>query len=182
MLAKSHFWKRLLWSHSLQQPQPRAALRWLLPTSGSDRLFPSLRHFSSTTTALWLLSTGSIATKILLVLHNITPLTIELASSTLVQVAGLLYRFGFIAFLFSAFPTSHGQEQECCPFKTVENSIIEKFNGAYTLVNYSQKRKDTCNDGCIYEKNGLKYCFVFKPGKLAHVVCKVGKTRAESVL
>ena len=136
----------------------------------------------STTTALWLLSTGSIATKILLVLHNITPLTIELSSSTLVQVAGLLYRFGFIAFLFSAFPTIHGQEQECCPFKTVENSIIEKFNGAYTLVNYSQKRKDTCNDGCIYEKNGLKYCFVFKPGKLAHVVCKVGKTRAEGVL
>ena len=110
-------------------------------------------------------------------------MTIELASSTLVQVAGLLsIRLGFIAFLFSAFPTSHGQEQECCPFKTVENSIIEKFNGAYTLVNYSQKRKDTCNDGCIYEKNGLKYCFVFKPGKLAHVVCKVGKTRAESVL
>ena len=111
----------------------------------------------------------------------------ELASSTLVQVAGLLYRFGFIAFLFSAFPTIHGQEQECCPFKTVENSIIEKFNGAYTLVNDSQKREATCNDGCIYERNGFEYCFVIKPGELlirplAYVVCEVGKTRAEGVV
>ena len=103
-------------------------------------------------------------------------------------MAGLLsIRFGFIAFLFSAFPISHGQEQECCPFKTVENSIIEKFNGAYTLVNDSQKREDTCNDGCIYERNGFEYCFVIKPGELlirplAYVVCEVGKTREEVVL
>ena len=107
------------------------------------------------------------------------------AGKTCVQVSSI--RFGFIAFLFSAFPIIHGQEQECCPFKTVENSIIEKFNGAYTLVNDSQKREDTCNDGCIYERNGFEYCFVIKPGELlirplAFVVCEVGKTRAKGGL
>ena len=116
---------------------------------------------------------------------TIDHMPIELSSSTLVQVAGLSIRLGFLALLLSALSTIHAQEQECCPFKTVENSIIEKFNGAYTLVNDSQKREDACNDGCIYERNGFEYCFVIKPGELlirplAYVVCQVGKTSAES--
>ena len=109
------------------------------------------------------------------------PLNYHRHLSTLVQVAGLSsIRFGFIAFLLSGFPTSsHGEEQECCPFKTVENSAIEKFNGGYTLVNDSKARGDVCNDGCIYSRNGFEYCFVVKPGELlirplAYVVCEVG--------
>ena len=95
---------------------------------------------------------------------------------------------GLVASLLIAhFPSSNCQaQQECCPFKTVENSIIEKFNGFYTLLNDSQKREETCNDGCIYERDGYEYCFVNKPGQvlirpLAHLVCEVGKTRSEGV-
>ena len=84
-----------------------------------------------------------------------------------------------LGFLVSLFAMAHGQEQECCPFKTVENSAIEKFNGGYTLVNDSKARGDVCNDGCIYSRNGFEYCFVVKPGELlirplAYVVCEVG--------
>ena len=84
-----------------------------------------------------------------------------------------------LGFLFSLFAMAHGQEQECCPFKTLENSAIEKFNGGYTLVNDSKARGDVCNDGCIYSRNGFEYCFVVKPGELlirplAYVVCEVG--------
>ena len=94
---------------------------------------------------------------------------------------------GLVASLLIAhFPPSKGQAEECCPYKTVENSIIEKFNGFYTLLNDSQKREETCNDGCIYEREGFEYCFVTKPGELlirplAYLVCEVGKTTSEGV-
>ena len=94
---------------------------------------------------------------------------------------------GLVASLLIAhFPPSKGQVEECCPYKTVENSIIEKFNGFYTLLNDSQKREETCNDGCIYERDGFEYCFVTKPGELlirplAYLVCQVGKTTSEDV-
>ena len=100
-------------------------------------------------------------------------------------MAGL--RLGLAASLLIAhFPSSSGQEEQCSPFKTVKNSIIDKFNGAYNLLNDSQKREETCNDGCIYERDGYEYCFVNRPGQLlirplAHLVCEVGKTRSEGV-
>merc|ERR1712130_55526 len=66
---------------------------------------------------------------------------------------------------------------ECCSTKVVENSPDSSLDGTYNLASNGDKRDDICIDGCVYERDGLEYCFISKPvAESADVVCDDGFT------
>merc|ERR1712130_417925 len=61
--------------------------------------------------------------------------------------------------------------------KVVENSPDSSLDGTYNLASNGDKREDICIDGCVYERDGLEYCFISKPvDESADVVCDDGFT------
>merc|ERR1711990_1279122 len=86
-------------------------------------------------------------------------------------------QFVLIFSLLSLFPGSQCQTEECCATKVVENSPDASLDGTYTLASDGEKREDICIDGCVYERDGLEYCFISKPvAEAADVVCDDGFT------
>merc|ERR1712038_2019619 len=82
-----------------------------------------------------------------------------------------------IVSLLSLFPGSQGQGEECCAVKVVENSPDSSLDGTYTLSDNGAKREEICIDGCVYERDGLEYCFISKPvAESADVQCDDGFT------
>merc|ERR1712193_405301 len=82
-----------------------------------------------------------------------------------------------IVSLLSLFPGSQGQGEECCAVKVVENSPDSSLDGTYTLSDNGAKREEICIDGCVYERDGLEYCFISKPvDESADVQCDDGFT------
>merc|ERR1711990_1313187 len=70
-----------------------------------------------------------------------------------------------------------GQTEECCSTKVVKDSPDSSLDGTYTLASNGAKREDICIDGCVYERDGLEYCFISKPvAESADVVCDDGFT------
>jgi hypothetical protein len=85
---------------------------------------------------------------------------------------GQSIQFVLIFSLLSLFPGSQCQTEECCSTKVVENSPDPSLDGTYTLASDGEKREDICIDGCVYERDGLEYCFISKPvAESADVVC-----------
>merc|ERR1712168_905545 len=90
---------------------------------------------------------------------------------------GQSIQFVLIFSLISLFPGSQCQTEECCATKVVENSPDPSLDGTYTLASDGEKREDICIDGCVYERDGLEYCFISKPvAEAADVVCDDGFT------
>merc|ERR1712088_230756 len=90
---------------------------------------------------------------------------------------GQSIQFVLIFSLLSLFPGSQCQTEECCSTKVVENSPDPSLDGTYTLASDGEKREDICIDGCVYERDGLEYCFISKPvAESADVVCDGGFT------
>merc|ERR1712168_1043797 len=90
---------------------------------------------------------------------------------------GQSIQFVLIFSLISLFPGSQCQTEECCATKVVENSPDPSLDGTYTLASNGEKREDICMDGCVYERDGLEYCFISKPvAESADVVCEDGPT------
>merc|ERR1712088_135772 len=90
---------------------------------------------------------------------------------------GQSIQFVLIFSLLSLFPGSQCQTEECCSMKVVENSPDPSLDGTYTLASDGEKREDICIDGCVYERDGLEYCFISKPvAESADVVCDGGFT------
>merc|ERR1712168_901734 len=90
---------------------------------------------------------------------------------------GQSIQFVLIFSLISLFPGSQCQTEECCATKVVENSPDPSLDGTYTLASDGEKREDICIDGCVYERDGLEYCFISKPvAESADVVCDDGFT------
>merc|ERR1719391_1739168 len=90
---------------------------------------------------------------------------------------GQSIQFVLIFSLLSLFPGSQCQTEECCATKVVENSPDASLDGTYTLASDGEKREDICIDGCVYERDGLEYCFISKPvAESADVVCDDGFT------
>merc|ERR1711990_1050029 len=86
-------------------------------------------------------------------------------------------QFVLIFSLLSLFPGSQCQTEECCATKVVENSPDASLDGTYNLASDGEKREDICIDGCVYERDGLEYCFISKPvAEAADVVCDDGFT------
>ena len=83
------------------------------------------------------------------------------------------FQLVFIICLVTLFPESQGQRGECCAVKVVNNSADISLDGTYTLTAHSNtKREDICIDGCVYQRDGLEYCFISKPvAESADVVC-----------
>ena len=83
------------------------------------------------------------------------------------------FQFVFIICLVTLFPESQGQRGECCAVKVVNNSADISLDGTYTLTAHSdEKTEDICIDGCVYQRDGLEYCFISKPvAESADVVC-----------
>ena len=86
------------------------------------------------------------------------------------------FQLVFIICLVTLFPESQGQRGECCAVKVVNNSADISLDGTYTLTAHSNtKREDICIDGCVYQRDGLEYCFISKPvAESADVVCDNG--------
>merc|ERR1712001_314354 len=89
---------------------------------------------------------------------------------------GRSIQFVLIFSLFSLFPGSQGQGEICCPTKVVTNSPDGSgLDGTYNLKEdegEDNKREDICIDGCVYERDGLEYCFISKPvAEAAQVDC-----------
>ena len=83
------------------------------------------------------------------------------------------FQLVFIICLATLFPESQGQREECCAVKVVNNSADISLDGTYTLTAHSdEKIEDICIDGCVYQRDGLEYCFISKPvAEGADVVC-----------
>ena len=74
------------------------------------------------------------------------------------------FQLVFIICLVTLFPESQGQRGECCAVKVVNNSADISLDGTYTLTAHSNtKREDICIDGCVYQRDGLEYCFISTP-------------------
>merc|ERR1712233_302136 len=90
---------------------------------------------------------------------------------------GQSIQFVLIFSLLSLFPGNQCQTEECCSTKVVENSPDSSLDGTYNLASNGDKREDICIDGCVYERDGLEYCFISKPvDESADVVCDDGFT------
>merc|ERR1711970_1017544 len=90
---------------------------------------------------------------------------------------GQSIQFVLLVSLLSLFPGSQCQVEECCSTKVVENSPDASLDGTYTLASDGEEREDICIDGCVYERDGLEYCFISKPiAESADVVCDDGFT------
>merc|ERR1712038_12965 len=99
------------------------------------------------------------------------------ATGTAPTEMGQSIQLVLIVSLLSLFPGSQGQGEECCAVKVVENSPDPSLDGTYTLASNGEKREDICIDGCVYERDGLEYCFISKPvAESADVVCDDGFT------
>merc|ERR1712168_293931 len=82
---------------------------------------------------------------------------------------------GFVLIFF--FYPSRGQVEQCCSTKVVTDTPDPSLDGTYTLASNGEKREDICIDGCVYERDGLEYCFISKPvAESADVVCDDGFT------
>ena len=93
------------------------------------------------------------------------------------QEMGQSIQFVLIFSLLSLFPGNQCQTEECCSTKVVENSPDSSLDGTYNLASNGDKREDICIDGCVYERDGLEYCFISKPvAESADVVCDDGFT------
>merc|ERR1712156_1069273 len=99
------------------------------------------------------------------------------ATGTAPTEMGQSIQLVLIVSLLSLFPASHGQGEECCAVKVVENSPDSSLDGTYTLSDNGAKREEICIDGCVYERDGLEYCFISKPvAESADVQCDDGFT------
>merc|ERR1711963_647638 len=82
------------------------------------------------------------------------------ATGTAPTEMGQSIQLVLIVSLLSLFPGSQGQGEECCAVKVVENSPDSSLDGTYTLSDNGAKREEICIDGCVYERDGLEYCFI----------------------
>merc|ERR1712088_1261791 len=99
------------------------------------------------------------------------------ATGTAPTEMGQSIQLVLIVSLLSLFPGSQGQGEECCAVKVVENSPDSSLDGTYTLSDNGAKREEICIDGCVYERDGLEYCFISKPvAESADVQCDDGFT------
>merc|ERR1712223_1522980 len=99
------------------------------------------------------------------------------ATGTAPAEMGQSIQLVLIVSLLSLFPGSQGQGEECCAVKVVENSPDSSLDGTYTLSDNGAKREEICIDGCVYERDGLEYCFISKPvAESADVQCDDGFT------
>merc|ERR1712227_459817 len=99
------------------------------------------------------------------------------ATGTAPTEMGQSIQLVLIVSLLSLFPGSLGQGEECCAVKVVENSPDSSLDGTYTLSDNGAKREEICIDGCVYERDGLEYCFISKPvAESADVQCDDGFT------
>merc|ERR1711962_237063 len=99
------------------------------------------------------------------------------ATGTAPTEMGQSIQLVLIVSLLSLFPGSEGQGEECCAVKVVENSPDSSLDGTYTLSDNGAKREEICIDGCVYERDGLEYCFISKPvAESADVQCDDGFT------
>merc|ERR1712223_1114436 len=99
------------------------------------------------------------------------------ATGTAPTEMGQSIQIVLIVSLLSLFPGSQGQGEECCAVKVVENSPDSSLDGTYTLSDNGAKREEICIDGCVYERDGLEYCFISKPvAESADVQCDDGFT------
>merc|ERR1712038_1038568 len=99
------------------------------------------------------------------------------ATGTAPTEMGQSVQLVLIVSLLSLFPGSQGQGEECCAVKVVENSPDSSLDGTYTLSDNGAKREEICIDGCVYERDGLEYCFISKPvAESADVQCDDGFT------
>merc|ERR1711962_1137567 len=99
------------------------------------------------------------------------------ATGTAPTEMGQSIQLVLIVSLLSLFPGSQGQGEECCAVKVVENSPDSSLDGTYTLSDNGAKREEICIDGCVYERDGLEYCFISKPvAESADVQCDDGST------
>merc|ERR1712038_1165700 len=105
------------------------------------------------------------------------------ATGTAPTEMGQSIQLVLIVSLLSLFPGSQGQGEECCAVKVVENSPDPSLDGTYTLASDGEKREDICIDGCVYERDGLEYCFISKPvAESADVQCDAGFTGTGSTM
>merc|ERR1712012_1014712 len=99
------------------------------------------------------------------------------ATGTAPTEMGQSIQLVLIVSLLSLFHGSQGQGEECCAVKVVENSPDSSLDGTYTLSDNGAKREEICIDGCVYERDGLEYCFISKPvAESADVQCDDGFT------
>merc|ERR1711963_390826 len=99
------------------------------------------------------------------------------ATGTAPTEMGQSIQLVLIVSLLSLFPGSQGQGEECCAVKVVENSPDSSLDGTYTLSDNGAKREEIYIDGCVYERDGLEYCFISKPvAESADVQCDDGFT------
>merc|ERR1712109_155993 len=99
------------------------------------------------------------------------------ATGTAPTEMGQSIQLVLIVSLLLLFPGSQGQGEECCAVKVVENSPDSSLDGTYTLSDNGAKREEICIDGCVYERDGLEYCFISKPvAESADVQCDDGFT------
>merc|ERR1711963_1241106 len=99
------------------------------------------------------------------------------ATGTAPTEMGQSIQLVLIVSLLSLFPGSQGQGEERCAVKIVENSPDSSLDGTYTLSDNGAKREEICIDGCVYERDGLEYCFISKPvAESADVQCDDGFT------
>merc|ERR1711953_283637 len=99
------------------------------------------------------------------------------ATGTAPTEMGQSIQLVLIVSLLSLLPGSQGQGEECCAVKVVENSPDSSLDGTYTLSDNGAKREEICIDGCVYERDGLEYCFISKPvAESADVQCDDGFT------
>merc|ERR1712076_262062 len=99
--------------------------------------------------------------------------TTEATGAAAPKEMGRSIQFVLIFSLLSLFPGSQGEG--CCPTKVVTDSPGDgSLDGTYNLVSdeEEEKREDICIDGCVYERDGLEYCFISKPvAEAAQVDC-----------
>lgn len=64
---------------------------------------------------------------------------------------------------------------QCCPVKTVQGGSNSSLDGIYRLVKTMKSPPESfCRDGCVYQKDGLHYCFADEDNGYTVEACETG--------